>query len=315
MKLSEEYLPSKFHLGVDLLKYYCNLCDKESDFTFLQKYPNQHRAFSNLDLYQCTECGVVFALPYLSDQDLDYYYNEIWKTSEDVNIIYEIQAMERVRYINKYLNNYDNLKILDIGSGHGLLYDAFLSQYNNISFHATELNPDNIERLQKKGISVSRTISEIGEQKFDIICLCSVLEHLPKPHEFLQEAKKLLKSNGYLFLDLPNRDDLFKQVLDPHVGFYSEESLRYLGKKLNLETLDICTYGKDHKSLIQEFKQTTRFNSLKTLIIKYITKIMMYIKYCVTGNWEKEYYHSYLKIHEEGGARWWIRGMFRNLDD
>ncbi|MBN1431652.1 MAG: class I SAM-dependent methyltransferase [Methanomicrobiaceae archaeon] len=293
------------------MEFFCNLCNKETAFEYIQDYPNQHRVFENLKLYRCGECGVVFALPYPTEKDLDYYYEEVWDTSDDVNIVYEIQAFERVKYIHKFTGDKDNLKVLDIGSGHGLLYDAFLKKFGNVEFHATELNPENQKRLQNKGIKVSKSIDEYSNDKFDIVCLCSVLEHLTEPYKFLSGALELLNENGYLFLELPDRDYIFKPVLDPHVGFYSEECLRYLGKRLNIDTIDICTYGRDHESLKKEFMMPNRLNLLKFAFINRFKKAFFKFRYHNSADWEKEYYYDYLKIHEEGGSRWWIRGIFK----
>lgn len=201
------------------MKYFCNLCNSETKFEFIRDYPNQHKVFDNLKLWRCKECGVIFALPYLSEKDLDYYYEDVWKTSDDANIVYEIQASERVKYIHKHIGDRDFLRVLDIGSGHGILYDSFLQRYGKVEFYATELNPDNRKRLEQKGIVVKRSIDELKETKFDIICLCSVLEHLTYPYIFLKDALELLDENGYLFIELPDRDYIYKPLLDPHVGF------------------------------------------------------------------------------------------------
>lgn len=50
------------------------------------------------------------------------------------------------------------------------------------------------------------------DEKFDTIVLAHILEHVDNPHEILEVAKKFLKPDGIIIVDVPNGMSLHRQI-------------------------------------------------------------------------------------------------------
>jgi len=81
------------------------------------------------------------------------------------------------------------------------------------------------------------------DEKFDIIFMFQVLEHIPDPIEFLKLCKKNLKKNGRIYIEVPNLDDALYSVYQnpkfkefyfraPHLYYYNKKTLSMLMKKV-----------------------------------------------------------------------------------
>ena len=86
----------------------------------------------------------------------------------------------------------------------------------------------------------------LKENYFDLIVLFQVLEHIPNPVEFLNLCKKYLKTNGKIYIEVPNIDDVlitaykipeFKKFYyrQPHVYYYSTDTLSQLMKLIGFD--------------------------------------------------------------------------------
>lgn len=69
----------------------------------------------------------------------------------------------------------------------------------------------------------AETWKQISE-RYDLIVMCDVLEHLPEDFAALRYAKMVMKDDGYLFLSIPYCHDL--EVT--HIRSYSESTLKRL---------------------------------------------------------------------------------------
>jgi 2-polyprenyl-3-methyl-5-hydroxy-6-metoxy-1,4-benzoquinol methylase len=203
------------------MQLFCPACENKIDAKLVSGYNYKHELFKNKKLYQCRVCGLIFVQPMPTFDELDFYYKNVWlkvegavPESKEAELVYQIQAEERVQYLSRHIKIPENVQILDIGSGYGYLYEAFQGKMREgIDFYATDPNQKNLKRLQEKGIRAFADIAEIKNRSFDLITLCSVLEHIPNPFSYLKMVLAYLKNDGCLFIDLPERDDTIKPKL------------------------------------------------------------------------------------------------------
>ncbi len=102
-----------------------------------------------------------------------------------------------------------NKKVLEIGTATG--YISKILKENNCQVTGVEVNPDwaneaskftdrmiigNIENLDFK--------KEFDNEKFDVILMGDILEHLHNPAELLKKLRCLLNHDGYLVCSIPN---------------------------------------------------------------------------------------------------------------
>lgn len=309
----------------------CPACGDKKRVHYIGEYRHKTILFDKRQLSQCSSCKLIFVNPMPTASELSLYYKTVWlkdeaisSTSKDVEIVYQIQANERVKYLSRHLKLSENLKVLDVGSGFGYLYDAFKKTgLRGIAFYAVDANPDNLSRLKKKGIDAFPDLKEIKERKFDLVAICFVLEHINEPLKFMLSVLDYVKEGGYIFVDIPERDDTFKPILEPHVAVYTIESLTNLVNKLGLNVVHITGYGRERSKLISELNPA---KNILAMVHSLITRILHKTERLISKGEENkiEYFYRYYKFDEEGSDRWWIRvilqkpgnmpsKMFRNI--
>jgi 2-polyprenyl-3-methyl-5-hydroxy-6-metoxy-1,4-benzoquinol methylase len=94
--------------------------------------------------------------------------------------------------IDEFLPPKSKYRILEVGAGTGdTLFKLNSLNRSDLNTFAVEWNPDMKESLDKNGVEfLGRTIEEIRQdsQKFDVIVLFEVIEHLLDPNLFLESA-------------------------------------------------------------------------------------------------------------------------------
>jgi len=141
-------------------------------------------------------------------------------------------------------------KILEIGSNIGFTLN--IAKNNGYDVTGCELN-DKCREISKLlwDIPVEKDFFEINE-KFDIIIMCDVLEHLPDPNAALIKIYSLLNDKGVLFIQLPNRqsklclklkENWWFWCVPDHRFHFTVESLSALLKKSGFKEKFYRTVG------------------------------------------------------------------------
>jgi SAM-dependent methyltransferase len=148
-------------------------------------------------LVKCSNCGLYFEIPNLSDENLLKYYNsssdEILGRKEDYYpIISEIKKFK------------EEGTILDIGCGWGGLLEA--ARDYGYQGKGVEIMEKAREYCKELGFEIysGDFLNTKIEEKFDIITLQSVLEHTKNPEIILKRAREILKEDGILVISVPN---------------------------------------------------------------------------------------------------------------
>jgi SAM-dependent methyltransferase len=215
----------------------------------------------------CSQCGLGVGYPLLSDDELDKLYSgaQYWAQSNPKLSVRRqpiLHALANSRWsfilsaLPERLKKKDSLAILDIGAGYGYLgLVAAKSPELKINSY-TVVEPDkNLHAALKKawphwspetGLETYSSIDPVN-QKFDIIVLSHVVEHVKAPLEIIEKAVSNLTDDGILFIEVPNRDYLFKSDVFPHLLFFSPESLENLVVKASLEVITIEGWGRRYE--------------------------------------------------------------------
>jgi SAM-dependent methyltransferase len=92
------------------------------------------------------------------------------------------------------------------------------------------------QRDQLSWLTQFQDIAAIGDQRFDVVCIFHVLEHILDPLPFLQRCISLLHKGGRLIIEVPSLDDPLVSLYDlptykdfffqkQHPYYYSAPSL------------------------------------------------------------------------------------------
>lgn len=132
-------------------------------------------------------------------------------TIEDLRF-YEEQGIHNVylREINNYLN--DDIEVLDVGCGTGLVSNLFAMKYNSnftsIDFSdSIDYAKDFADKNEIKNVTWVKDdfLNFSTDKKFDVIVCCGVLHHIPEHERALTKMKSMLKEDGILILAVYNR--------------------------------------------------------------------------------------------------------------
>ena len=150
----------------------------------------------------------------------DYFYNNLWRDQEFVNLYYGEIVEKVIKASRKYLVNKEKIKILEVGCGPG-----------QVSLELAR-NGFNVVGLDISGecIKIARTFSfedpwgkdrgnlEYIQQdfmkhkgKYDIVLFTATLHHFPNSNRVLEHASDLLNPEGLVILDEPARDLVSKR--------------------------------------------------------------------------------------------------------
>jgi len=209
---------------------------------------------SGLDLpvYQCVNCKLLVTGELgenLSKKLLELYGQKYWddrKSSTSINSDYtDVDSLGKFRnwlsqykYCLPYLRT--RKKILELGSGAG----QALSWFEKEGFVVTGVEPDkrNVDLINRKlqnGKCIASFIEELGlQERFDIIWMSHVLEHLPDPVKVLMRLVNNLTDDGIIFIEVPNcqnQKTLKTSINEPHVFHFSKHSLISFAKRSGFE--------------------------------------------------------------------------------
>ncbi len=93
--------------------------------------------------------------------------------------------------------------ILDVGPG-SCSFGQFFKDRGFDKLYAIENDAENRERAKLVYGTVVAELTELKQERFELILLLDVLEHMPNPFDFFAQVSKLLKPGGMILISLPN---------------------------------------------------------------------------------------------------------------
>jgi len=165
-----------------------------------------------------------------------YYFTKknTLKIKENIMIERERVKTDDCRRASQFKSILKNKSILDYGCGYG----GFLMNLKNYkSLTGIELRKDAIDyiRGKNKKINITNNINELN-QKFDVITMFHVLEHIPYQVDILKNLKSKLNKKGKIIIEVPHAEDflLLQDDLDEFKDFtfWSEHLILHTVKSL-----------------------------------------------------------------------------------
>jgi SAM-dependent methyltransferase len=179
------------------------------------------------------------------DANASYFNNSSLEVQQEQSDFFNTRWNDVYSNCSKKFNGEIKDKtVFDIGFGFAQALLFFKEKGLDVS--GLEPSIDGYNYALSKGINAFHTGIEnfdcVGENKFDIVLLMNVLEHLREPATTLLNIKnQLLNDNGILVIDVPNDFNTFQEVanleydLDQwwvvapnHINYFSPDSLKSL---------------------------------------------------------------------------------------
>lgn len=204
------------------LKELFDLIDIEQDSKELSCFLCQTRNFkliSNRDRYGllyptgvCLDCGHVQQTSYLNDKSLNIfyerYYRNIYKTGSPEELFLS-QYFKTAKKIDDFIGEASKINILEVGCGPGGILKYFYDKYNS-QVLGIDLDQRYLDFGKENNLNlINSTIESFQtEQKFDLVIVCHVLEHLNNPIDFLIKIRSLLNENGSVYIEVPSLESV-----------------------------------------------------------------------------------------------------------
>ena len=281
----------------------CPYCSSEDSIKVLFKGKNNFNKKINFEctshnaqnieqwkptLYKCKYCDLVFS-EFIGTNFSDNYTEVV-----DEAYLDQIEFKKKtfglfLKKIQSHLNK--DINVLEIGSYYGILGDLikpYVKSYSGLelsshaaNFSRKKFNLNIIEESLEKYLNKNN--------KFDLIIMTDVIEHLDNPFLVLSLIEKNLNENGKFIFSTFNFDSLFSKIMGKnypwiipmHKYYFSNSTLKNALHRSNLCLFDIQNDVRliNVEYLLQKFsvimhrlsflwKFLLKINSLKKLSIK-----------------------------------------------
>lgn len=217
----------------------CILCGSERT-RFFMKVCRESRTSPGpiqLELARCATCGLVFLVdPPPVDYDAEYL--------EEQGVLSTGAAQERFRLrqrvsdIARAVPPRPGVRLIDIGIGDGTFLHA--CEQAGYTTAGLDVNVEGVAIAKSKyaleaDIRVDGLSAAFAGDRFDVIHLNEVIEHLPEPLEMLRWCREHIQTGGILVIQTGNIDSLVSRIKGPdwdyirpyHVAYYSPRSISW----------------------------------------------------------------------------------------
>jgi 2-polyprenyl-3-methyl-5-hydroxy-6-metoxy-1,4-benzoquinol methylase len=190
------------------MSHSCPLCDEDAPDVF---HPHVWKG-NGQRVMRCPHCEAFFVDPQLSQEEqkqFDADYHQYIETRAAVVLQHDERTFddhvdesiaERLTDIGRWFQQ--GLSILEVGAEKGGFLDLVAPTADRIA--AVDSCPEYVTILAQKGYAAYRYIEDVPPtEKYQRICLFSLLEHIAKPQEFLREIKWRMAEDGYLIIEVP----------------------------------------------------------------------------------------------------------------
>jgi 2-polyprenyl-3-methyl-5-hydroxy-6-metoxy-1,4-benzoquinol methylase len=205
-------------------------------------------------IVECKHCGLVYANPRWPEEAILQTYAAVEDTTyveeragREITFRHHLREMERV------IGPGDNRRLLDVGAYIGV----FVEMAAEAGWQAEGIEPSEwaANEAQRRGLNVMLgTMDSVGldEERYDVITLWDVVEHLADPAAELARAGRLLRPGGWLIVHTMDIDapvarlmgERWPWLMDMHLYYFSQRTLSAMLNRLGFEVVQRGAQGR-----------------------------------------------------------------------
>ena len=186
----------------------------------------------------CINCGMIFTNPQPTNETLEWFYESDQRFGETSRHFRESQ----IEFIQSNISK-DCKTVFDIGAFNGTFLDILRGKGYDV--FGIEPSEDGVQQaLDRYGINIikgffNEEFLKTFNDKFDVITIRHVLEHIPNPLDFLKCVIEITNKNKYIFIEVPDAsrpysDNVADFFSNQHIMHYTEGALINIANILGL---------------------------------------------------------------------------------
>jgi 2-polyprenyl-3-methyl-5-hydroxy-6-metoxy-1,4-benzoquinol methylase len=204
-------------------------------------------------LLVCGQCDLHFVSPFPSlgqkFYDQDYYRSWGMTNNELPEHVKHLKETNMRKHIQHILRFFTKGNVLEVGCAMG----SFLKVAHEEGFNVTgiDLSLQACEIAQKEVPEAKvfhgalETVS-FGSDRFDVVFMSDLVEHIPDPLPFWGKIHKLLKNNGIIYVVTPDpmhwscaiAGSSWVHFKEEHLIFFTKNTMSWLGHKFDLNFIE-----------------------------------------------------------------------------
>lgn len=233
----------------------CLVCDSTLHF-YCNAYDSEYVTSDDIFEYaKCDKCETISIIQDIKDLNSIYPKN-YYSFSKDAgkSILNKIKDFIEVKMFKGIVDKlYGNdLSVLDVGGGTGWVLNSLKKATNRFKyFNIVDIDENAESTAIGNGYSFFKGKIEDykPKNKFDLIIMLNLIEHVSDPVLVLNSIKDMTKKNGLIVIKTPNNDSLDARIFKKynwgglhaprHFNIFSKESIEILAEKIGLKVESI----------------------------------------------------------------------------
>jgi SAM-dependent methyltransferase len=210
------------------------IAGQPGDYEYFIEPPREFRVL------HCRTCGYEFVHPRPTvDEVVSFYPLDYHTYNDDHGIIagtlVALRSKVRARFMNKLIRTRP-IYLFDVAAGDCRHFND-MSKCGDFELAGVEIKPEMVEAAARGGYRVELgSIEDLDtapyENKFDIVTMFQLVEHVLELRLLFRKAFSILKPGGYIMGQLPNRDCVERLIFGRYwSGYHYPRHLQMLTPK------------------------------------------------------------------------------------
>jgi len=214
---------------------------------FSQKKKDALSSLTNLDIRQCSDCG----LAQIVGNPVDYY-REVIRSNRVSSSMREFRLEQLSNFITSF--HLQSKLILEVGCGRGDILEILREL--NCNFYGMEFNKDYVKELTAEGYLVIPGYPDVAPINstnllFDAFLSFNVLEHAPHPKKFLLGLRAMLRPDAVGLIEVPNFNmiiskNMISEFMLEHLTYFTKATLQHTLESSGFEVLKMDQVWHDY---------------------------------------------------------------------
>ena len=232
---------------------------------------------------ECRDCKIIFLSERPEKEEADKYYHQDYQPyAARYNYLTELFIKWRtLREIDVFKKLNKNIKeVLEVGCSFGK-YLKDLRDWGNFNVVGVEISQNMAQKGQEEfnlEIKAGELLEyDFGSNRFDLIIMSHVIEHLYNSQETLKEIFKILNPQGLFLIKTPNFETIERKIFNKywivyeaprHVIIFSERTLSKLLEKSGFKILKVH-YEKTPNNIILSIRNLLIAKNFSRTIVNF----------------------------------------------